>query len=260
MTKAVAFSAPSHLKKALLAVATLASLSIPYGPTLAAEQGFKSCSQFFPGATPRVTNSSQLALRELCFDAFAVLHSGVSKTPLFAVEKLTREQLTDAKDEVRTNRFFADARLPSKERASLEDYKSSGFDRGHMAPAADMPTAQAMAQSFSLANMVPQAPENNRGVWAKSVEKATRKYVQRARGPVYVFTGPVFPKQPETIGNDHVWVPSYLYKLVYDASANRAWAFWVENRNNAQGGKPISYPELVKRTGIEFLPNIQPGA
>lgn len=127
-----------------------------------------------------------------------------------------------------------------------------------MAPAADMPTAQAMAQSFSLANMVPQSPENNRGVWAKSVEKATRKYVHRVGGPVFVFTGPVFPKRPQTIGSGHVWVPAYLYKLVYDPQANRAWAHRIKNRDHARGGKPISYRELVSRTGIEFLPGLQP--
>lgn len=72
---------------------------------------------------------------------------------------------------------------------TLEDYKGSGWSRGHMAPAGNMPTAKAMAQSFSLANMVPQAAKHNGGVWAATVEQATRKYVAHAGGDVYVHTG-----------------------------------------------------------------------
>lgn len=245
--------------RTVCALLLTASLAICTSVAAAAEPGFKSCPQFFPGKPPLVTDQSRLVVRELCFDAFAVLHSGASKTPVFAVERLTRDQLADAQDERRTDRFFADARLRSRERATLDDYQHSGYDRGHMAPAADMPTAQAIAQSFSLANMVPQSPKNNRGVWAKSVEKTTRKYVQRTGGPVYVFTGPVFPKQPQTIGPGHVWVPEYLYKLVYDPKTNRAWAHWIENSDRARGAKPISYRELVSRTGIEFLPGKHPG-
>lgn len=164
-------------------------------------------------------------------------------------------------DEKRTNRFFADARLRSAERATLADYKDSGYDRGHLAPAGDMPTAQAMAQSFSLANMVPQAPEHNRGVWAKSVEIATRSYVRRADGDVYVITGPVYvPSIADgpSIGPGQVRVPKYLFKLMYDQSQNRAWAYWHENSNATQASKPISYGELVQRTGIEFLPGVVP--
>ncbi|WP_375140238.1 DNA/RNA non-specific endonuclease [Azohydromonas aeria] len=220
--------------------------------------GFKQCRQFFPGELPRVPDLQARQPRDLCFDAFAVLHSGRTKTPIFAVERLTAAQLADAADEERTNKFYADARLPQAERATLEDYRGSGFDRGHMAPAADMPTAQAMAQSFSLANMVPQAPENNRKTWA-GIENDTRRYVRRAKGPVYVFTGPVYPAAgAQVIGKGRVWVPAQLYKLVYDAGTNRAWAHWVENENEARAGKPISYRELVQRTGIEFLPGINP--
>jgi endonuclease G len=179
---------------------------------------------------------------------------------VFVAERLNRATVADA-DEKRTDRFFADARLRSSERAELEDYKGSGFDRGHLAPAGDMPTAQAMAQSFSLANMVPQAPQHNRGVWATSVEAATRRYVARAAGDVYVITGPMFVPniaQSPTIGRDRVHVPKYLFKLVYDQQKNTAWVHWQENDNATRGSRPISYAELVKRTGIEFLPGVNP--
>ena len=125
-----------------------------------------------------------------------------------------------------------------------------------------MPSAQAMAQSFSLANMVPQAHEHNTGVWAKSVEMATRKYVARATGDVYIITGPVYVPsiaQSPSIGAGQVRVPKYLFKLVYDQNKNRAWAFWHENNDATRASKPISYAELVKRTGIEFLPGASPG-
>ena len=196
--------------------------------------------------------------RALCYDAFAILHSGESKTPVFVAQRLNRASIADT-GETRTNRFFPDARLRSAERASLEDYRGSGFDRGHMAPAGDMPTAQAMAQSFSLANMVPQTPENNRGVWAKSVEAATRKYASRATGDVYVITGPVYvPSIAESpsIGGGQVRVPKYLFKLVYDEQKGKSWAYWQENSDMAKASPPISYGELVKRTGISFITRI----
>ena len=231
-------------------------------PLVSFAAGFDSCPQFFVNANiPTLPKTAPARQRQLCFDAFAVLYSGQSKTPLYVVEKLSRAQLLDADGEERTNKFYEEARLPGADRSRLEDFKAriddngdgQRFDRGHMAPAADMPTARAMAQSFSLSNMVPQAPANNRGPWAKSIEKATRKYVMRASGDVYVFTGPVFDTPVRTLGPNQVWIPAYLFKLVYDPVANRAWAHWIENSDRARAGKPISYEELVRRTGIEFL-------
>lgn len=218
---------------------------------------FRNCAHFFANSVaPRLQNLHQWKPRAICYDAFAILHSGVTKTPVFVAERLNRAQLLDANGEERTNLFYPDARLPIAERAQLEDYRGSGYDRGHMAPAADMPNARAMAQSFSLANMVPQAPENNRRSWA-GIEMATRKYAMRAKGDIFVFSGPVFDSKPKAIGYGRVAVPSYLYKLVYDPSTQRAWAHWIENTDSARAGRPISYSDLVKRTGIEFLPGVQ---
>ena len=218
---------------------------------------FAACSHIFAnGKPPVVPLRAEMLPRPLCFSAFAVLHSGKSRTPIYVAERLNRAVLLDARDGQRTNEFFADARLPRGERAELEDYQGSGFDRGHLAPAGDMATAESMAQSFSLANVVPQYPVNNRKAWA-TIEKATRRYVMRAAGDVFVITGPVFDSNPPTIGSRRVWVPQHLFKLVYDPSTNRAWAHWLDNRDDATPTRPLNYGELVRRTGIEFLPGMK---
>ncbi|MDB5745098.1 MAG: non-specific endonuclease [Polaromonas sp.] len=192
--------------------------------------------------------------RELCYEAFAVLHSGETRTPVFVAEKLNRQSILDA-DEKRSDKFFADARLPQGERAELSDYKGSGYTKGHMAPAANMPTPTAMDQSFSLANMVPQVARHNSGPWAK-IENDTRKYASRAKGDVFVITGPVFDQSSVTIGANQVRVPSHLFKLVYDEQTGRAWAHWQANADSTKVGPPISYRELVQRTGLNLLPGM----
>lgn len=56
------------------------------------------------------------------------------------------------------------------------------------------------------------------------------------------------------VGANGVKVPTYLYELVYDATTQRAWAHWQDTREGETVGRPISYQELVERTGVEFLP------
>jgi endonuclease G len=229
----------------------LALLLFAFGTAFAGD--FSLCREDFAnGIPPVIVHQEALQPRALCYSAFAVLHSGTSHTPVYVAERLNSRLLIEARNKQRTNKFYADARLPRAERAELADYHGTGFDRGHMAPAGDMASNEAMAQSFSLANMVPQYPLNNRRAWA-GIEKATRRYVMRAAGDVFVITGPVFDGTPQTIGADHVWVPQHLFKLVYDPSTHRAWAHWLDNTNDARAGRPISYEELVRRTGIEFL-------
>lgn len=244
-----------------LQVTSCSFVSIDPGPTAptspkhqqAQSVRFAACPQFFArGIAPAVPSAPKQ--RELCYEAFAILHSGETRTPVFVAERLNRQSILDA-DEKRGDKFFADARLPRAERAELTDYKGSGYTRGHMAPAGDMPTPTAMAQSFSLANMVPQPQKHNSGPWAK-IEKDTRHYALRAKGDVFVITGPVFKPGAATIGANQVRVPSHLFKLVYDVQTGRAWAHWQTNADGTKAGPPISYRELVQRTGLNLLPGI----
>ncbi|MFG6416967.1 DNA/RNA non-specific endonuclease [Roseateles sp. DC23W] len=214
---------------------------------------FAQCPGFFLGQKPPAV-ASRPKLRELCFESFAVLHSGETRTPVYAAQRLNRQSLSGRKRQ-RSDRFFTDARLPLAERATLEDYKRSGYSRGHLAPSGDMATEAAMAQSFSLANMVPQSIRHNSGAWSK-IEQDTRKYVQRAKGDVFVVTGAVFSAKGERIGASRVGVPTHLFKLVHDAHTGQTWAHWQANQDDERPGKPISYEELVRRTSIEWLPMI----
>jgi endonuclease G, mitochondrial len=216
------------------------------GFSLGAYAAFEECQDIFPGQ--QIPTSPQ-AGKDLCFDSFAVYYSPTDKKPIYTVEKLSREQLLTPHPR-RSNQFYEEARLPFAERALLSDYRGSGYDRGHNVPAGDMSNEHSMAQSFSLANMMPQARQNNQGIWAKNVEEPTRQYVKRASGDIYIFTGSA--GNNGSIGNSHVTIPSHLFKLVYDPSKNRAWAYWVENTNDALMTPPISYQELIEKTGIDF--------
>ncbi len=219
---------------------------------------FDGCADIFPGATPINTATVPAAMKPmaLCSDNFAVLYSQTSKTPLVVVERLNAAQLKDAKGEERTNQFYADPRIPKGARAELSDYRSQhpAVDRGHQSPAADAPNANAMAQSFALSNMVPQDPTNNRKIWSK-VEADVRKFAVRAGGNVFVFTGPLFDAGYSTVGDNKVWVPTRLFKLVYDASSKRAWAYVLPNAE-IRIQKPMDYDTFVKTTGLKLLGNL----
>jgi endonuclease G, mitochondrial len=218
-------------------------------------QSLASCRGQFPNSVPL---NVEVFARErraigLCFDHFADIYSAQSKTPIVTVERLNRAAIQDAQVEERTNAFFPDPRLKAADRASLDDYRGSGYDRGHNAPAADQASPQGMAQCFSLADMSPQSPKNNRGVWSK-VETDVRKYVLRARGDVFVYTGPLFLNRPvATVGRGQVWVPSHLFKLVYDETTHRSWAYILPNTDDARMSPPVTYDAFVQRTGYQFL-------
>ncbi len=199
--------------------------------SLAAET---ACPQHFAGGTAPDFINQNLAIkaREVCYSSYAVMHSGVTRTPIYAAEYLTKERLLQAKGIKRQNRFHPDDHIPRDERAELKHYAGSGYDRGHLAPSADMPDEQSQYESFSLANMVPQAPANNRGAWAK-LEALVRKMAED-RGRLYVITGPVFDYGTTRRIGGAVSIPDKLFKVMFFPDRHETRAFLVENTDTAE--------------------------
>jgi endonuclease G len=212
----------------------------------------QSCTDHFVGGdAPQFTNRKLAAdTRELCFNVFTVMHSGITHTPLWSAEHLQAGNVAAAGQLTRENVFHPETRLPAGERAELSDYARSGFDRGHMAPNGDMPDRDSQYDSFSLANMVPQDGENNRHLWA-AIEGAVRKLARRD-GELYVVTGPAFlGSDVKRIGK--VLVPTHLYKLVWDPRQKAGAAWFVENSADAKANV-VPIPELERIIGINLLP------
>lgn len=214
---------------------------------------FGKCDVFFPNnRPPEISNEIKKTSVPLCYNDFAILYSIKTKTPVYTVERLS--YLNRFHKEPRTNNFHEELRLKPKDRSTLDDYKNSGYDRGHNVPAADCKNPICMTESFSLSNMSPQSKKLNRVVLAKSVEMATRKYVERASGDVFVFTGGHYEGNDiKTIGKNKVAVPTHVWKLVFDSEKKKSWVFWLENTETVKMTPPISYEEFVKKTGLNLL-------
>jgi len=222
-----------------------------HAPAPAAE----GCAALHPsGQRPEILRPGlERQARLLCYEAFEVLHSGVARVPIWSAQRLDAAALAQARAVARENTFRAEPRLAGEERAELSDYARSGFDRGHLAPAADMPTPLAQFESFSLANIVPQVPSHNRGLWAR-IESATRGQAQRA-GTLYVLTGiAALEERPAFVGG-RVLVPSHLFKAVFDPRSGGAAVWWSPNAAS-ETYEIISLDALEARTGLRVFPAV----
>jgi endonuclease G len=141
---------------------------------------------------------------------FFLCYSPAHKIPLWVAHNLTPEQL-DGAAASRPSRFRQDRGLASPS-APDRDYRSSGFHRGHLVPAADFSSPEAVRATFLLSNVVPQTPSVNTGLWRR-LENAVRR-AAGAADRVHIFTGTLFEGEPKTIGPNQVAVPSHTYKVI----------------------------------------------
>ena len=150
--------------------------------------------------------------------------------------------------------FAADPMIPGTDFSI--DYQKSGYDRGHLAPAADMGySMETMVQSFFYSNMSPQLPRFNRGVW-KKLEMQVRNWAVEYDS-LYVVTGPIFDSVMPTIGPHRVAVPKAYYKVLLQ-KRNGVWegiGFILPNSNTKLDYKDYvtNIDKVEEITGLDFF-------
>ncbi|MGE3302222.1 MAG: DNA/RNA non-specific endonuclease [Hyphomonadaceae bacterium] len=213
------------------------------------------CSDEFILAKPPVSPASAGQTQQLCFAEFSVLYSAMTRTPIWSAEHLTADDVRAARATPRVDSFHEEQAIAKSLRSATTDYARSGFDRGHMTPSGDMRDPQAQRESFSMANMAPQAPGLNRGLW-EEIESAARD-LALASGEVYVVTGPIFAGQPQKL-KDRVTVPAGFFKAIYDPQRRQAGAYVVDNREGARYST-MSIAQLAQLTGFDAFPALPAG-
>jgi endonuclease G len=153
----------------------------------------------------------------------------------------------------RASKFKADPLITDP--VGPSSYTKSGYDRGHLCPAADMKlSAVSMNESFYMSNMSPQAPSFNRGIWSK-LEDKVRDWALQKNG-VYVVTGPLLNKSCGFVARS-ITVPCAYYKIIFKQTSKgvEAIAFMLPNAGSSLPLKEfvISIDELEALTGIDFF-------
>lgn len=154
--------------------------------------------------------------------------------------------------------FAEDTEVPEP-RATDWDYYNSGYDRGHMCPAADNKwSKKAMEESFLFTNMCPQNGNLNRGDW-NEMEMACRKWAKKY-GDLYIVCGPILYKgKHKTIGKNKVVVPEAFFKVVLRTGDDpQAIGFIYKNTsgNRSKDSYVNTVDEVERITGIDFFPSL----
>ncbi len=153
---------------------------------------------------------------------YSLAYDARNRNPIWVYEHLTTNSIKGEADRSHCD-FKEDICLPEHLRATPQDYTRQGFDRGHLAPAANHRSSPSlMADTFFMTNMCPQCPQLNRGYWSK-LEKHVRD-LTKSYSHVYVVTGPLYLPYNETdgkryvryqvIGKNDVAVPTHFFKII----------------------------------------------
>lgn len=191
----------------------------------------------------------------LVYEGYEVLLNGKTLIPEWVAYELTSQEVDGTNP--RSNHFRTDPNFNGAQ-ADDNDYRNSGWDRGHMAPAADMKlTENMMRESFYFTNICPQNHNLNSGDW-KALEDLVREYANRY-GNIYVTCGPIITDNKYgTIGANQVTVPDAFYKvlLIFTDNGYESIGFIMENKagHKALSTYALTVDEVESRTGLDFFP------
>ena len=210
----------------------------------------QQCPQHTAYGAP--TFQAQAGDQELCRANYAVIHSCAKKNPVAVMEHITPAAISGPAQ--RRDDFREDSEVHAQCRSRLPDYAGQPYDRGHMSAAAgNTQTPQIMSESFLLSNMVPQVPNNNRGIW-RILEMQIRDQVKTTGQSLHVISGAIFSPGHATIGQG-VGVPTHLFKIIINKATGNATAYLMPNAAIPVADLP-SYRTTVQAveqaTGMRF--------
>ena len=190
---------------------------------------------------------------------YIVSYNKDTKIPNWVAWHLTAEHISGNSKRL-GNAFHEDTEVPYP-RATNQDYKGSGWSRGHMCPAGDNKwNSDAMYESFLLSNVCPQNQNLNSGVW-NQIEMSCRKWAQKY-GDIYIITGPILlNKTHETIGTSNIVVPDAFFKVVVCLSGEaKGIGFICRNTNGSRKKDNYvnSISQIERVTRINFFPHLAP--
>lgn len=185
---------------------------------------------------------------------YTLAYDAKTRTPQWVAWELTKKETQGTEE--RSNDFQPDPDVKGA-KVVTKDYSHSGYDRGHMAPAADMKwSKKAMMESFYMSNICPQDHNLNTSDWSK-LENKSRQWARRY-GKVYIVCGPIYNgKRNEYIGDHRVKVPDAFFKvvLINEKKKQRAMGFYFENEAGERKLQEYLVPvdRLEQLTGMDFF-------
>ncbi len=193
--------------------------------------------------------------QEKIYAGYRLSFNADTKNPNWVAWELTADETIGRIS--RSNRFWTDNEI--KGCPSYEDYRHSGYDRGHMAPAADMKwDKEAMTHSFALSNICPQDKELNSGAW-NTLENKCRQWAQRDSALI-IIAGPIFDSPDKEYIGDSVRVPDAFFKVILAPYVRNPRAIGFLFPNYSAPGNLANYSytvdEIERITGFDFYPTL----